>query len=262
MGYAHTTHHLRAPSGDTTQALLSPNLETPELEKLREEIDLVGYLASHDLVVPLRTILIQSEILEAQAGTSLNEKARSALQEVTANAERMRMLMQGLLDYIRLDTYRPSFAMVEGNEIVAASIAALSGEIASAGAQVACDPLPRLWGHKGRLVRLFTMLIDNALKFRGPYPPEVNISCHEEAGNWVFCVQDNGIGIEEEYYDIVFRLFQRLHPDEAYPGEGIGLALCRRTVESHGGMMSLESTVGEGSRFLFTFPVKHEGDQA
>jgi signal transduction histidine kinase len=139
--------------------------------------------------------------------------------------------------------------------VVASSLTILDEKIKATGAKITCDSLPAFYGHRGRMTRLFVSLIDNALKFTGTQIPEIHITGKNNGGALEFCVEDNGIGIEEDYEDIIFVLFQRLHPEGAYPGYGIGLALCKKIVESHGGRMWAESEVGKGSRFKFTLPV-------
>jgi len=224
----------------------------PEADRLMEELELVGYLASHDLMAPLRRILPCCEILEKQSGSPVDNQGRAALHTITHEALRMKTLMQGLLDYLNMETFTPTHAAVDCNEVVTAAVAGLRADIKSAGAIVTYAALPVVHGHKGRLMRLFASLIDNALKFRGSQPLKINITACPLGKDWEFRVEDNGMGIEEEYSDIIFRLFQRLQ--ETYPGEGIGLALCRKIVESHGGKIGVQSSQGEGCCFHFTLP--------
>ncbi len=229
-------------------------VSTNALEKLREELELVGYLTSHDLQAPLRIIQSCCQTLNKHPALASDAAGRDAVQTLNQEAARLKTLMQGLLDYIRLETFPTAHTPLDCNEIVAAAMATLENDIKMSGATVDCDPLPQVLGHHGRLTRLFAHLLDNALKFRSRQPLKVHISAQRAEDRWEFCVEDNGIGIDEEYQDIIFRLFQRLHTDEAYPGHGIGLALSRKIVEAHGGKLRMKSMPGKGSRFIFTLP--------
>jgi chemotaxis family two-component system sensor kinase Cph1 len=224
------------------------------VERLRDELELVSYVTSHDLQAPLRIILKSCEELNAHPDLSTDKVVRDALQTLDLQALRMKALLEGLLEYMRLETFVVKQTVLDGNEIVAASMAALEEEIKTTGAVITCDTMPQIFGHRGRLTRLFAFLLENALKFHGSQPTKIHISTRRMAEKWEFCVEDNGIGINEEHHAIIFALFQRLHTDEAYPGIGVGLALSHKIVESHGGKLWVESAPGKGSRFFFTLP--------
>ncbi len=225
-----------------------------ELERLHDELDIIGHATSHDLRAPLRVILSYCEDLNKLPNVAADRDLSALVANLTGETQRMKALTEGLLEYIRFETYMPVYAPLDAGELAATAIGMLEEEIRSSGARVACDQLPSVMGHRGRLTRLFAQLIDNAIKFRSKQPPEIRISARQSGEEWTFCVEDNGIGIDEENADIVFRLFQRLHGAEAYPGYGIGLSLNKKIVESHGGKIWVESTPGKGSRFYFTLP--------
>lgn len=243
-----------AKPSDNAYALQQEIMADKMAQRMRDELELIGYATSHDLQSPLRTILSCCEELDRSPALSADAAARDNVQLLQKEAARMRVMMQGMLEYIRLETFATSSAKLDSNELVAAAKAALAQEIQDSGAVVVGDNLPPVMGHRGRLTRLFSYLIENAIKFRGKAAPIVTITARPEEAMWEFCVQDNGIGIEEDHHDIIFRLFQRLQTAEAYPGNGIGLGLSRKIVEAHGGSMRVESERGEGSRFYFTLP--------
>jgi light-regulated signal transduction histidine kinase (bacteriophytochrome) len=222
------------------------------LEKIRDELEVIGYVASHDLQAPLRVIQSCSEELCLHPDFAASEAYRNNVHMLTTEAARMKRLIQGMLDYVRLETFIPAQVILDSNEIVAAAIAMQAEEIKAAGANITCDVLPQIVGHRGRLVRLFTHLIDNALKFHGSKPADIHIAASRCGDSWEFCVSDNGIGVSVEHHRIIFSLFQRLHTAKAYPGDGIGLALARKIVEAHGGAIRVESAASQGSRFYFT----------
>jgi len=228
------------------------------LEHAKEELELVSYLTSHDLQAPLRIILSLCDELNSSTALTTDKETRAILGRITHQAGRMKTLMQGLLDYLRLETFGTAHTMLDVEEIVTVALTILHEQIQAAGAKITHDPLSQIYSHRGRLTRLFVNLIDNALKFHGASQPHIHISARENGMFVEFCIEDNGIGIDEEYHEIIFGLFQRLHPDDTYPGNGIGLALSRKIVESHGGKLWVESAPGKGSRFCFTLPrLKH-----
>jgi len=224
------------------------------LQRLQEDMELISYVASHDLLAPVRMMLVSSAVLKENFAHSANAEGQKALQSLDANIENLRALLAGLQEYIRLETFTFQHVPLESNELVAAATEVLAETIHTTGATITHDALPPVVGHRGRLNRLFINLIENALKFHGATPPQIHISACRDGSMWKFSVQDNGIGIEEEFNEVIFRLFQRLHPAEAYPGYGIGLALSQKIVASHGGRLWVESSPGHGSRFYFTLP--------
>lgn len=233
----------------------STNSLAYQLERAREELELVSYVTSHDLQTPIRTLQHLCDELSKYPNVTDNKATHELLRNITKETEHMKTLMQGMLDYMRLETYGPAHSLFNSTEVITAALTVLEEKIRVNNARITYDALPEVYGHRGRLTRLFVYLLDNALKFTKPGVPVIQI--HMSAirkGQWVeFCVSDNGIGIEEEYHSIIFGLFSRLHTAEQYPGDGIGLALCRKIVESHGGRIWVEST-SEGCRFRFMLP--------
>jgi len=238
---------------------IKPDEETPDMppseaQRLRTDLELFSYIASHDLQAPLRIISIGCEQLHTHPSIAADEKACATLQMITGQAADMKALLDGLLEYMRLETFAVKHTLLDGNDIVATAISTLEAEIAQAAATVTCDPLPQTLGHRGRMTRLFAHLLDNAIKFRSAAPPVIHVSARRVGDMQEFCIEDNGIGIDKEYHTIIFTLFQRLHTKEAYTGIGAGLALARKIVEEHGGTLRVEPAEGQGSRFIFTIP--------
>lgn len=243
---------------DKTASNISPQDEIASLaatlERAKEDLELISYVASHDLQSPLRAILSACENLRGQKALA-DSSAQASLQKIVSETGRLKTLLHGVMDYLRLETFGPSRSLVDGNEIAEAARAVLEDKIRTTNAKISVDTLPAVYGHRGRLTRLFMHLLENSLKFHSSNAPTIHISARRQGTMAEFCVQDNGIGIDEEYRDIIFTLFQRLHPAGTYHGDGIGLALCRKIVEAHGGMIWMKSTPGEGTRFYFTLPI-------
>jgi light-regulated signal transduction histidine kinase (bacteriophytochrome) len=172
---------------------------------------------------------------------------------VVDGAARMKQLIEDLLAYSRVGTKGKEFRSIELDSAFKRAVGNLRAAIEESGASVSADPLPRLSGDDGQLAQLFQNLIGNALKFRGANTPRVHVSCSDQAKQYEIIVADNGIGIEPQYYERIFMVFQRLHTKE-YPGTGIGLAICKKVVERHGGAIWVTSRPGEGSQFHFTLP--------
>jgi light-regulated signal transduction histidine kinase (bacteriophytochrome) len=225
-----------------------------EAQRLRADLELFSYIASHDLRAPLRIMSVGCDELSEHPAIAADEKAGAALRMIVSQSSHMQSLLDGLLEYMRLETFPVKHTLLDMDAVVATAITTLEAEINASGATITCAKLPQVCGHRGRMTRLFAHLLDNAIKFRGPEPVKIHISARRLGKGWEFCVEDNGIGIDEEYHGIIFTLFQRLHTKEAYPGIGAGLALSRKIVESHGGAIRVESALQKGSRVYFTLP--------
>ena len=168
------------------------------------------------------------------------------------------MLINDLLDYSRVGTRGKEFVITEFDTVLEKILGNLKKAIEESDAKVTIDPLPSLMVDGGQIGQLFQNLISNAIKFRGNVPPQIHISSEKNENKWTFSVRDNGIGIDPEYSSRIFEIFQRLHSKEEYPGSGIGLAICKKIVERHGGNIWIESEPGKGTSFYFSIPIKGE----
>ena len=174
-------------------------------------------------------------------------------------AVRMQRLIEDLLAFSRVGTRGAAFAPTEVNAVLDRALANLKLSIEETGATVTRNGLPTVSADPGQLERLFLNLVSNALKFRGSTPPDIRISVVRRDREWLLSVRDNGIGIDPQYFDRIFIIFQRLHGKNEYPGTGIGLAICKKIVERHGGKIWVESAPGQGATFYFTMPAAAEG---
>ncbi|HXG49713.1 MAG TPA: ATP-binding protein [Methylomirabilota bacterium] len=237
---------------------------TQELKRSNEDLEQFAYVASHDLQEPLRMVTNYLQLLQSRYKDKLDQPANDFIAFAADGASRMQRLINDLLAYSRVHTRGESFEPCDLEEVLRRVLLNLKLAIADAGAQIRHDPLPTVRGDAAQLGQLFQNLISNAIKFRGERKPEVTLRAERRdrpaegrAGGgkeWLFSVQDNGIGIPPEEFQRVFMLFQRLHSRSKYPGTGIGLAICKKIVERHEGRIWLESKVGEGTTFFFTLP--------
>ncbi len=254
-----------------------------DLARSNKELEQFAYVASHDLQEPLRMVTSYTQLTARRYADKLDADAKEFMQFAVNGALRMQRLIQDLLTYSRVGTRAQPFELTDCNDILVAVKENLRLAIEESGAVIEADPLPKVMGDPVQLTQLLQNLIGNALKFHGTNPPRIEIhcemrtatSCQLDAGarpgsketadgdEWVVRVHDNGIGIEPQYFDKIFVIFQRLHSQDQYPGTGIGLAICRKIVERHGGHIGVESVMGRGSTFFFTLPVADatsEGD--
>ncbi|HAM70248.1 MAG TPA: hypothetical protein DCM86_01215 [Verrucomicrobiales bacterium] len=232
---------------------------TRELERSNQELEEFAYAASHDLQEPLRMISGHLQLLERRYKGKLGEDANEFIHYAVDGAKRMDQLIVDLLAYSRVGTHGSPFVPVELDPIVARARENLTLRIDEAGAAIEVEPMPRVLGDAIQLTQLFQNLLSNAIKFRGgERPPVIQITClpapQDPERYWVIAVRDNGIGIASQHYERIFQIFQRLHTREEYAGTGIGLAICKRIVERHGGQIWLESSPGQGTTFRFTLP--------
>ena len=225
-----------------------------DLERSNKELEQFAYVASHDLQEPLRMISSYTQLLAQRYEGQLDEKAHKYISYAVDGAVRMQGLINDLLAYSRVNTRGGNFEPVDSHAALGAALRNLSVAIEENRAIVINDDLPIVRADATQLSQVFQNLISNAIKFRGADLPRINISARDVGYEWIFSVQDNGIGIEAKYVDKVFVIFQRLHTRKEYPGTGIGLAICKRIVERHGGRIWYESEPGRGSTFYFTLP--------
>jgi PAS domain S-box-containing protein len=242
--------------------------KTRELERSNEELDRFASIVSHDLKEPLLTVGGFAEILQERYADRLDEKGREHLGRIFDGAMRMERLIGDLLAFARVTTRGKPFGPVAMDGILGVALANLKMSLDECGGAVTADPLPTVQGDETQMVQLFQNLIGNAVKYRGDAPLRVHVSAKpagdpavQSAGRmpksgskagWVFTVTDNGIGIDSRHYEKIFQIFERLHKGDKYPGTGIGLAICKKIVERHGGRIWVESEPGKGSTFYFT----------
>ena len=227
-----------------------------ELSRSNAELEQFAYVASHDLQEPLRMVSSYTQLLGKRHGDKLDGDAREFMAYIVDGAARMKQLIEDLLAYSRVGTRGKDFKPVRLEAAVERARVNLRGALEDSGGEIAHDPLPEVEGDESQLVQLFQNLAGNALKFHGEEKPRIQISALEKDTEWEVSVQDNGIGIEPQYFERIFMVFQRLHDKGQYPGTGIGLAICKKVVDRHGGRIWVESAPGKGSRFVFTLPKK------
>lgn len=228
---------------------------TVELERSNADLAQFAYIASHDLREPLRMVTCYVQMLERRYEDQLDDDARKFIGYAVDGATRMRKLIEDLLEFSRVGTRPKKFELVDTGEILEAVRMNLKIAIDESQAEIVCGELPVVKGDPTQLTQLCQNLIANAIKFRGERIPRVEVSAELAEDHWRFVIKDNGIGIEEDHCERIFLIFQRLHQRGEYEGTGIGLAVCKKIVERHGGKIHVESVPGEGSSFLFTIPV-------
>ena len=225
-----------------------------ELSRSNEELQQFAYVASHDLKSPLKTISNYLTLLEIKYGPELPNDAQKLVTTSTKAASRMQSLIDDLLTFSHVGT-NVAFTQVDVNQVVAEILEEQQVEIRASQATVTVGPLPTLTAHYTDLKQVFQNLISNALKYRkSDTAPHVAIEAIDQTNQFCFAIRDNGIGIDSQYFDRVFQIFQRLHGRNEYSGTGIGLATCKKVVDIYGGQIWIESAVGEGTTFYFTIP--------
>ena len=233
-----------------------------ELARSNAELELFASVASHDLQEPLRMVSSYLELIAQRYRTKLDDRADRWITFAVDGAARMKELINDLLEYSRVSTQARPFAPVDSGATFAAAEANLRSAIRESDAVVTHGPLPMVHVDATQLTQVWQNLLANAIKYRGPQRPEVHVEAVRQEGQWLFSVRDNGIGIDPQFRERIFVIFQRLHTREEYPGTGIGLALCRKVIERHGGRIWVESQLGHGSTFFFTIPDRKEDEHA
>ncbi|HTI51322.1 MAG TPA: PAS domain S-box protein, partial [Planctomycetaceae bacterium] len=230
-----------------------------ELERSNRELEQFAYAASHDLQEPLRAVSGYCQLLQRRFQGQLDPRAEEYIAEAVSGARRMQALIEGLLAYSRVGRHGNPFVATDAETAFARAVTNLEAAIAEGRAVVTHDPLPTVIADATQLMQLFQNLIGNAIKYRGDEAPQVHVSAEQREHEWLFSVRDNGIGIAPQYRERIFVIFQRLHTRSEYPGTGIGLAICQRIIERHGGRIWVESEPGQGSTFFFSLPVAAGG---
>ena len=225
-----------------------------QLQRLNDELQQFAYVVSHDLQEPLRTITSFVQLLAQHFHGQLDAKAAEFIKFTVEGAQRMQALLTDLRAYTRTSGTVPEFTAVDCAAVLAHILGDLHLAIQDKAAEVTHDALPTVHGDANQLGLVFQNLIGNALKFGGAAPPRIHVGARRESAQWVFLVQDNGIGIDPQHAERIFQVFQRLHTRSEYPGTGIGLAICKKIIERHGGRIWVESQPGAGATFIFTIP--------
>ncbi len=229
--------------------------QAEDLKRSNTELEQFAYVASHDLQEPLRKVSSFTQLLQRRYGGQLDERADQYISFAVDGANRMQNLINDLLAFSRVGRVHNDHRAVDLEEIVSRVLDDLSVTVEETGAEITHDPLPTVVGDPTQLGTLWQNLLSNAVKFRSPdHAPHIHISAAQDGDTWEFAVSDNGIGIAAEFQEKVFIIFQRLHTKDAYPGTGIGLAMCKKVVEFHGGSIGIDPDYKLGTRVVFTLP--------
>ena len=230
-----------------------------DLARSNVELERFAYVASHDLQEPMRTVRSFAQLLQRRHAEQFQGDAAEYLRFITEGVQRMQTLINDLLAYSRVSSQGAPFALANCDQILSMVLQSLHSTIEQEQAKITSDPLPTVLGDATQLGQVFQNLLSNAIKFRRrERRPEIHVSAESRKAEWVFRVRDNGIGIAREYFQRIFIIFQRLHTIEEYGGTGIGLAICKKIVERHGGRIWVESAVGEGTTFYFSIPKRED----
>lgn len=246
------------PSGEQVAFItltdITENKLAEELRRSNADLEQFAYIASHDLQEPLRAVAGCAQLLQRRYQGQLDRQADELFTHTVEGAARMQRLIEDLLAFSRVGKLTRQLQPVDSAKIFAAALANLEVALTESGAAITHDALPTVMTDPVQLTLLFQNLLSNALKFRGPAPLQIHLSAERQAAQWVFALRDNGIGIEPQYFERIFGIFQRLHTRNEYPGTGIGLAYCKKIVERHGGRIWVESAPGAGATFYFSLP--------
>ena len=257
---------LRSARKQISQALSAARIEhtslearAADLQRSNAELEQFAYLASHDLQEPLRKVASFCQLLQRRYAGKLDARADQYIEFAVDGAKRMQALINDLLAFSRVGQTPAQPALVSSDTALARARTNLAEEIEKSGATIEAGHLPLVLAELPLLTAVFQNLLSNAVKFSGPSPPRIVVAAHRDGKQWLFSVTDYGIGIEPQYADRIFVLFQRLNERSAYPGTGVGLALCRKIIEYFGGRIWLDVN-GEGTRFCFTLPGEEDDD--
>ena len=241
---------------DRKQAELQLKKSNRELLQSNQELEQFAYVASHDLREPLRMVISFTQLLAQRYKNQLDDEADTIIGFAVDGAQRMEILIEDLLSYSRLGKQNKTFKVVNCNLVLEKALSNLQVLIKETAAIIKVKSLPHLVGDESQLIQLFQNLLGNAIIYRSEFPPEIEVFATPQHPGWLFSIKDNGIGIDSENSYRIFEIFQRLHPKEEYSGTGIGLAICKKIVERHGGKIWVESKLGSGSDFRLTLNTK------
>jgi light-regulated signal transduction histidine kinase (bacteriophytochrome) len=227
-----------------------------DLERSNAELQQFAYVTSHDLQEPLRMVASYVQLLERRYRGKFDSDADEFIAFTVDGVNRMKALINDLLLYSRVETQGQSFELTDMERVLSQTLINLRFAIEQNGAIVTHDTLPHVMADSAQMIQVVQNLIENAIKFHSEKPPKIHIGAKKDDSEWIFSVRDNGIGIDPLYFSRLFVIFQRLHGRNEYPGTGIGLAVCKRIVEHHGGRIWVESQLGQGATFYFTIPIK------
>ena len=242
---------------DITERKLAADALAEKAEALRKsnaELEQIAFVSSHDLQEPLRRLCIHSQLLSNRYKGRLDQDADNYIDRIVEGAKRMQALIKNLLTYYSVGTETKPFKPTDCEAVLKTALLSLKAAISESGMIVTHDFLPTVMGDESQLGQLFQYLIDNGIKFRNGGAPQIHVSCRMDGEEWQFSLKDNGIGIEPQYAERIFIIFQRLHSHKEFSGTGIGLAVSKKIVERHGGRMWVESEPGKGATFYFTVP--------
>ncbi len=233
---------------------LNKNLQkqAKQLAVSNEELERFAYVTSHDLQEPLRMVTSFLQLLQKKYDAQLDDTAQKYINFAVDGASRMKTLILDLLEFSRISSFVEDHTVINLNNVITKTLLLLKPAIDEAEAVINISNLPRVCGNESQLMQLFQNLISNGIKYRNQQNPVIDIGCFDTPDEWEFYIKDNGIGIDEKFYEKIFIIFQRLHNRKEYAGTGIGLAICKKIVELHGGKIWVESAAGKGSKFCFT----------
>ena len=264
MGLLHKSNAEAARAGDQLrQANEQLSQRTEELSRSNEELERFAHALSHDLRAPLQNINALTSLLLRRNDKALDAESKECAHLIVSGAQRMEEMIKGLLDYASATSVDQHHTIAtDCNAVIERVLQDLRYVIEASGAVVTFSALPVVHAHEDRLVRVFSNIITNAIKYRGERPPEIQISGIDRGQEYLFSVKDNGIGINMRYADQIFEMFKRLHTAEEYEGTGIGLAVCKAVIDRHGGRIWVESEPCKGSTFFFTLPKRVRDESA
>jgi DNA-binding response OmpR family regulator len=249
-------HLLRREKEEAERHSQVLEVRAAELKRSNEDLQQFANIAAHDLQEPLRTISSFTQLLAQRYKGKLGADGDEFIAYAVDGAERMQLLIQGVLAYCRVGTTDKDFQEISSEKALLQALTNLRGAIGASDGEVTHDPLPAVTADNVQLSQLFQNLVGNAIKYCNVKPPRVHVSARENGSEWVFSVRDNGIGIEPRYYEKIFLMFQRLHGRTEFSGTGIGLTVCKKIVERHNGRIWVESEAGKGSTFYFALPLR------